>query len=187
MIEEIWKAIPNFDGYEVSNLGQVRSFRTKSNPHKLQSMPHILSQGTHKKGYKFVSLQVNSKQITIRVHRLVMLAFVGPCPDGLEVCHSPDSDKTNNHLANLRYDTRISNIQDSVKLCIHGKMRDGVNRKKIKVEKSKQRKQRIKEETRNILEMYSTGKFTMEQIGKAVGLSISAISRIVNGSRRLYS
>lgn len=42
-----------------------------------------------------------------------MLAFAGPCPIGLEVCHN-DSNPTNNRLDNLRYDTRRSNRIDMV-------------------------------------------------------------------------
>jgi hypothetical protein len=42
---------------------------------------------------------------------LVLEAFVGPCPDGLEACHW-DDDPTNNRLSNLRWDTSIANKRD---------------------------------------------------------------------------
>jgi hypothetical protein len=45
------------------------------------------------------------------VHDLVLLAFVGPKPEGLEVCHGNDV-KADNRLQNLRYDTRSANAQE---------------------------------------------------------------------------
>jgi len=51
------------------------------------------------------------------VHRLVLEAFAGPCPDGMEACHG-DGDPTNNRRLNLRWDTRSSNQLDTVR---HGR------------------------------------------------------------------
>jgi hypothetical protein len=46
------------------------------------------------------------------VHRLVLEAFVCPCPEGRECCHN-DGDPANNALTNLRWNTRKANIEDS--------------------------------------------------------------------------
>jgi len=46
-----------------------------------------------------------------QVHRLVLDAFVGPCPDGLEACHL-DGDAGNNRVSNLRWDTSKANTDD---------------------------------------------------------------------------
>ncbi len=35
-------------------------------------------------------------------------------PDGLEGCHG-DRDPSNNHLSNLRWDTRVSNTEDAIR------------------------------------------------------------------------
>ncbi len=48
------------------------------------------------------------------VHRLILLAFVGECPDGLQACHY-DGDKSNCRLSNLRYDTPKGNAADKVR------------------------------------------------------------------------
>ncbi len=45
------------------------------------------------------------------VHRVILEAFVGPCPDGLEACHGTEG-QTVNAIRNLRWDTRVSNIAD---------------------------------------------------------------------------
>jgi hypothetical protein len=46
-----------------------------------------------------------------QVHRLVLEAFVGPCPDGMECCHE-DGDSTNNRVDNLRWDTHEANVRE---------------------------------------------------------------------------
>jgi hypothetical protein len=53
-----------------------------------------------------------TRQKWFRVHRLVLLAFVGPCPEGMECCHAPDANPTNNNLCNLRWGTSSDNKQD---------------------------------------------------------------------------
>lgn len=45
------------------------------------------------------------------VHKLVALAFLGPCPDGQEVRHL-DGDPLNNRVDNLEYGSRTENILD---------------------------------------------------------------------------
>jgi hypothetical protein len=50
----------------------------------------------------------------MNVHVLVLTAFAGPRPPGLQACHFPDGTKSNNALANLRWDTPASNCQDKV-------------------------------------------------------------------------
>lgn len=45
------------------------------------------------------------------VGRLVLEAFVGPCPAGLQCCHAND-DPWDNRLENLRWDTPKANAKD---------------------------------------------------------------------------
>lgn len=47
------------------------------------------------------------------VHHLVLAAFVGPRPVGMEACHQND-EPTDNRLVNLRWDTRKANAEDAV-------------------------------------------------------------------------
>lgn len=48
---------------------------------------------------------------SIHVAILVLEAFVGLCPDGMECCHYDDN-QTNNKLSNLRWDTHANNVRD---------------------------------------------------------------------------
>lgn len=45
------------------------------------------------------------------VHRLVLEAFHGPAPEGLEACHK-NGNATDNRASNLRWDTRRANLHD---------------------------------------------------------------------------
>lgn len=53
----------------------------------------------------------SSRMVNRKVHRLVLEAFVGPCPDGTVGCHN-DGDTTNNSVGNLRWDTPGANNRD---------------------------------------------------------------------------
>lgn len=112
---EQWRPVVGYEGhYEVSDHGRVRSLdriapygnttrRRRGTIRKTRPAP--------KGGHLMLNL---TREKTIRgayVHRLVLEAFVGPCPDGMEACHH-DDDPTNNHLSNLRWDTRGANLKD---------------------------------------------------------------------------
>ena len=96
---EEWRDVPGFPGYQASSLGRVRS------PRK------ILKLSIDTGGYLTVTLGHATQR---RVHCLVMLAFVGPPPEGQEVCHD-NGDKQNARLDNLYYGTRERNIEDAVR------------------------------------------------------------------------
>jgi hypothetical protein len=57
----------------------------------------------------------------VYVHALVLAAFVGPCPEGMEACHW-DGDPGNNRLDNLRWDVPKANAADTVR---HGRVPRG--------------------------------------------------------------
>ena len=116
-MKEKWIPVPGYEGiYEVSDRGQVRSLdRTTAGPGGFPKRIKgtILAQSTHPNGYKRVNLYKGGKALTRGVHQIVMLGFVGPVPEGMEVCHN-DGNPANNSLENLRYDTLSANQQEIV-------------------------------------------------------------------------
>lgn len=95
--QEIWKPVADYEGlYMVSNLGRVKSVPRPG------TKGGILKPAPDDRGYLKVKLYKNGGKSTHQVHRLVMRAFVGECPDGYEVDHV-DWNPKNNRLSNLRY------------------------------------------------------------------------------------
>ena len=111
-----WKAIPGWEGcYEVSDDGQVRSLARTVGARRRGTRlieGRILRPSTAR--YPVVQLCRDGKRTHRSVHSLVALAFLGPRPEGYEVCHLDDI-KTNNVLSNLRYGTPSSNHLDLVR------------------------------------------------------------------------
>lgn len=102
-----WKGIPGYKGfYQVSDLGQVR--RVKGGQGARPGL--VLKQMTNSAGYRQVELWKNGILKRLLVHRLVLSAFVGKCPEGLEGAHL-DGNCKNNKLSNLKWATPTENNQ----------------------------------------------------------------------------
>lgn len=97
MTEEIFISIPDYPRYRISNLGSVYSITSNK----------IISPGDIN-GYKFVVLYNEIGCKNFLVHRLVLLTFVGPCPNNYNGSHV-DGDRSNNKLSNLLWESRSSN------------------------------------------------------------------------------
>jgi hypothetical protein len=112
MAKEEWRPFPDerfADSYEVSSHGRVRRIRWNG---RTYDRPTKLTPSVTKDGYLRARLCIGSEchRVTFSVHRLVMAAFVGPCPDGMVVNHI-DGDKQNNTLGNLEYVTHKENVR----------------------------------------------------------------------------
>ena len=84
-------------------------------------------------GYRMTPLSKNGKVKARFVHRLMLFAFVGPCPKDMEACHN-DGNSLNNNLDNLRWDTRQENVRDVDR---HGKRAKGEQNGSTKLTTSK--------------------------------------------------
>ena len=115
---ERWRPVPGYEGsYEVSDLGRVRSLdRRDGRGHVRRGK--LLAPRTTTRNHRSVALYRDCVRADVQVHHLVLEAFVGPRPDGLEGCHWND-DPTDNRLVNLRWDTRSQNTADSVRNGTH--------------------------------------------------------------------
>ena len=114
---EQWLPVVGYEGfYEISDQGRVKSlsrWRALGAGGFVQEERIMkLCLGGPKRCYWYVGLRrLGVKRRRVRVHRLVLEAFVGLCPKGTEACHN-DGDPTNNRLENLRWDSRAANAKD---------------------------------------------------------------------------
>lgn len=100
-MKEEWKDIKGYEGfYQISNLGRVKSLGgwcgTVKRKEKIRSTSF-----THD-GYEKVRLIHQSKDKTMRVHRLVADAFI-PNPDNKDTVNHIDGNKKNNIVSNLEW------------------------------------------------------------------------------------
>ena len=113
---EIWKPT-SFEGYEVSNFGNVRSVDrviTDKNGVKYRRKGKMLSQNLDHKGYKRV--QIKNKWVP--VHRLVAEAFI-PNPENKPQVNHKDCNKHNNHVDNLEWVTNAENHKHKMENGMH--------------------------------------------------------------------
>lgn len=91
---ETWKSVPGFEGaYEVSDHGRVRSLdRVTDRGRRWKGK--IMTPSTMPRGYQVVTLWRGGKQETALVHRLVLFAFEGIAPAGMEALHGDGSPRT---------------------------------------------------------------------------------------------
>lgn len=105
----LWRRVPGYeDRYIVSDGGVVCSLRRNG--------AHLRQKIRTKNGYTRPEVGLfgdDGKQRWFTVAKVVMLAFVGPRPEGMEIDHI-DGNPTNNCLSNLRYVTHLDNIHYSI-------------------------------------------------------------------------
>lgn len=100
---EIWRDIKGYEGYQVSNLGRVKSlkrFRKGKNGSLVPINEKIKKSVISRNGYYRVELCKNSIQKMYLVHRLVWEAFNGQIPENMQV----------NHINEIKADNRLENL-----------------------------------------------------------------------------
>ncbi len=98
---DIWKAIPGYEEYEVSTLGNVRSLK--------YGKIRMLKQRILDYDYRLVKISINGIQKHFLVHRLAAITFLGLAPESkLEVDHLNDN-PADNRLINLKVVTPREN------------------------------------------------------------------------------
>lgn len=107
---EEWRAVPNTAGYEVSNLGRVRSYVGQGRRSVDMSKPPKLKKQT----LTWDRFVVNIEKRAWHVSTLVALAFLGPRPEGAQVLHADDNE-WDNRVSNLRYGSQKENSADKLK------------------------------------------------------------------------
>ena len=135
-MEEIWKDIENYEGYQVSNFGRVRSLdRYNSRGYWIKGC--ILKPIMDKKGYLNVGLSKNNQRKAFKVHRLVALHFIPNIENKPEIDHI-NTIKTDNTVflnedgsinyekTNLRWVTPKENSNNPLSLVNKSESKKGV-------------------------------------------------------------
>lgn len=116
---QLWKTIAGFNGhYQVSNFGNVRSIdRTVYNEGckaYQNKKGKLLNFNKDRGGYRYVTLYYKGNGMrerqSLKIHRLVALAFCEGYQDGLHVNHI-DGDRENNVHTNLEWCTASHNAR----------------------------------------------------------------------------
>lgn len=109
-----YRDIPGFPGYRVGDDGSIWFAWVNCRwGRRLTDRWKQMKIATHWKGYLYVNLTPpeGGRYKTFRVHRLVLEAFVGPCPEGME-CRHLNGVRNDNRLANLAWGTKEENYAD---------------------------------------------------------------------------
>lgn len=170
---EQWKQIPDYDKYEISSLGQVRSHHLK------RGKVAILKPNITGKGYQFVNLfKTCGSKKSFYIHRLVATAFIDSSDETLHVNHI-DLNKQNNNVENLEWVTRKGNAQHALKngryLLVHSGGRTIARNnpncaKKLTVEQA------------DAIKAACTTEMSQAEIAKIYGITASTVSKIKRGA-----
>jgi hypothetical protein len=163
-----FKEIVGFPGYCVGDDGSVWSQHVRGRSAFVTTWRQ-LRQKFGRSGCRQVTLRCHKGRASCVVHRLVLNAFVGPRPEGMECCHY-DGDSTNNNLSNLRWDTHSANMQDQIR---HGTTTCGTRNAWSKLTDS---------QVIEIRQKHKAG-MTGAEIARIYGVSHTNISQIVQRVR----
>lgn len=93
-MEEIYKEIPNYENYQISNKGNIKSF--------FGNKEKILKPALCSSGYPSIVLCKEGRHKTFRIHKLVALVFLAHKFNNYEsVVNHIDFNKLNNCVENL--------------------------------------------------------------------------------------
>jgi hypothetical protein len=160
--------IMGFPGYRIDREGGSWSCRIPKSG-KLGSRWKRLKGTVDSTGYLSIHLRRDGKTIKKNLHVLVLEAFVGPRPPGMQACHK-DGNRTNCRLDNLRWDTPSGNEADKI---LHGTSNRG----------SRQGRSKLRES--DIPEIFAVRReipeATMEEIGILFGVAKTTIQGVLEG------
>jgi hypothetical protein len=167
---EYWRDLPNFIGfYRVSNWGRLKSLSkwVKIGTNRRFIPGRMMKLREVERGYFSVKISKHGKSRVCQIHTLVLEAFVGPCPEGME-CRHLDGNPSNNHLKNLRWGTYQENADDRIR---HGTWCHGETMGWAKLKDS---------DIPKIHRLYDSG-MTCEEVAKVFGITGGNVKMILNG------
>jgi len=130
-VNDYWRIYPPHPGYRVSRDGRVEcrlKWDRKTQNYVLGDRWRPVRARILPSGYHQIDIRLGRrnrrlvKSVTY-AHRMVLEAFIGPCPPGMLARHVNDRDRGNNHLDNLAWGTQTENMADALR---HGTRPRGV-------------------------------------------------------------
>jgi hypothetical protein len=164
---ERWLPVVGWEGfYEVSDLARVRSLprRTRSG----MRGGRILKQNPRRAGYMQVGLSREGEAANYDVHVLVAAAFLGPRPEGEEVCHK-NPGKLDNRASALEWGTRAKNVGPD-------RLRDGQDNRGERSGVAKLTWESVADIRRRV-----AGGESQRSVARLYGISFQNVSMIVTG------
>lgn len=165
--------IIGFPGYRIGDDGSVWSRRDRYGRGITETW-NQLKPTADSSGHLRVGLRANGRRYVWRVHRLVLEAFVGPCPPGMEACHFPNRNPADNRLCNLRWDTPQANTGDAMQHGTHRIWLPGVDHHHAKLDDEKVRAIRT-------IPQSSRRKGWITETAKLYGVTRKVIKLVVDG------
>ena len=162
--DETMKPCVSWPGYFANKIGKIFSANGRWDKGLLREMTPSPSGNT----YRSCSLHVNGVQKTVPIHRIVLDAWIGPKPKGME-CRHLDGNPSNNNLDNLCWGTHLENQQDRI---VHGTNCCGEKHAGVKL---------TLEKVRQIRSGYKRGVrgFTLKDFADRFGVTFQHVSDIV--------
>lgn len=163
------------DKYKVSSDGKV--YRVKKNGELKERVCTVSSNR-----YKTVVMSNCGAISGSTVHRLVAEAFL-PNPNNLPCVNHIDGNKLNNNVDNLEWCTYKENSEHAIDSGVSFARK---NQKKATVKANQSRAIMTAEEASDMLEMKETLKMSCKEIAELIGVGVSAIYDINNGTKQYY-
>lgn len=135
---------------------------------KLKKMATVINN----KGYYCVSLYIDGKKITKKVHRMILETFQPNEDDSLQTNHK-DGNKLNNNIQNLEWVTGSENMRHAFEN----------NLKQPQKGESNGMSKLTEYEVQNLRTLYKTGHFTQKFLADIFLMSVSQVSRILNNKK----
>ena len=151
MSMEIWKIMKENNNYEISNLGKVRTIKTK----------RIRKTRISNKGYERIGIYINKKLKYFYIHRLVANNFM----------KNPNNYKEINHINENKLDNRLENLEycDTKYNCNYGTRTERIIKTKEKTFKTiiqKDKNGNVIKKWKNIIEIKNNTNFNKHSIYK---------------------
>ena len=135
-MQEEWRDVAGYeDLYQVSNLGNVRSFWCwDGHKYKKRDEPKILKPVYTPQGYQMITLYNSTKKKRISIHKLVAITFIKKPPKKNFINHI-DFNRSNNNITNIEWCSQKENVMHSAKNFRYGFVDEKTTNKIIEMHK----------------------------------------------------